>query len=90
MNLNKRIAAATLAGLSIVLLSGCTGLFEAVYVAQDMKETSDEYEQEQHEERVDELNEEYEEFLKSQDKAGSDDEESGQSIVIMKDDAGTD
>jgi len=84
--MKKRIAAATLSGLSIILLSGCIGLFESVYVARDAKKTSDEYEQEKHEERVEDLNKEYEEFVKSQGEAGADDEESEQSIVIMKDD----
>lgn len=88
--MNKRIAAATLSGLSIISLSGCTGLLEAVYLVRDMKDSSDEYELEKHEERVDELNNEYEEFLKSQGKAEGDDEESDQSIVILNDDIESD
>ena len=74
-----------MSALSIVLMSGCTGLSVAIYLTRDVKETSDEYEQEKHEERVDQLNKEYEEFLKSQDAAGGDDAESDQSIVIIKD-----
>jgi hypothetical protein len=89
MDMNKRITAATLSGLSLVLLTGCAEL-SAMYVARDMKKASDEHEQEKHEERVEELNKEYEEFLKSQGKAGTDDEESEQSIVIMKDNIETD
>ena len=86
MDMNKRIAAATLSGLSIFLLSGCTGLFEAAHVARDVKKTSDEYEQEKHEERVEDLDKEYEAFVKSQGEAGTDNDESEQSIVIMKGD----
>ena len=89
MDMNKRITAATLSGLSIVLLSGCAEL-SAMYVARDMKKTSDEHEQVKHEERVEEFNKEYEEILKSREKAGTDDEESEQSIVIMKDNIETD
>jgi hypothetical protein len=62
MNMNKRIAAATASALSIILFSGCTGILEAAYVARDMKKASDDYEQAQHEERVDRLNRDYEEF----------------------------
>jgi hypothetical protein len=86
MNMNKRVAAATVSALSIVLFSGCTGILEAAYVARDMKKASDVYEQAQHEERVDKLNREYEEFRSSQDKAGGGDEASDQSVVINTDD----
>lgn len=85
MNMNKRIAAATVSALSIVLFSGCTGLLEAAYVARDMKKASNEYEREQHEERVARLNRDYEEFRNSQDKVEGDDEASGQSIVMNTD-----
>ena len=89
--MNKRIAAAIVFGLSIALLSGCAPwVNDAIDLAQDVKKTSDEYEQEKHEERVEELNREYEEFLKSTGKPGTDDEESEQSIVIMKDDIDVD
>ena len=90
MGINKPIAAATLTALSVVLLSGCTGVLEAAYVARDMKKTSDEYEQEKQEERVDKLNKDYEEFLTSQGKVGGEDETSDQPIVIIKDDKDAD
>ena len=89
--MHKRTAAATLFGLSIALLSGCAPwVNDAIHLAEDVKKTSDEYKQEKHEERVEELNQEYEEFLKSPGKPGTDDEESEQSIVIMKDDIDAD
>ena len=89
--MTKKIAAAILFGLSIGLLSGCAPwVNDAIHLAQDVKETSDKYEQEKHEERVEELNQEYEEFLKSPGKPGTDDDESEQSIVIMKDDIDAD
>lgn len=85
--MNKRIAAAIPFGLSIALLSGCAPwVNDAIDLARDVKKTSDEYEQEKHEERVEELNQEYEEFLKSPGNPGTDEEESEQSIVIIKDD----
>ena len=85
MSMNKRIAAATVSALSIVLFSGCTGILEAAYVARDMKKASNEYEQEQHEERVDKLNRDYEEFRNSQDKVEGDDEAPDRSIVMNTD-----
>lgn len=89
--MNKRIAAATLSGLSIALLSGCAPwVNDAFHLAEDVKKTSDEYEQEQHEKRVDELNHEYEEFQRSRGKPRTNDEESEESIVIMKDDSDAD
>lgn len=89
--MTKRIAAAILFGLSIALLSGCAPwVNDALHLARDVKKTSDKYEQEKHEERVEELNQEYEEFLKSPGKPGTDDEESEQSTVIMKDDIDAD
>ncbi len=89
--MNKRVTAAILFGLSIALLSGCAfWVNDAIHLARDVKETSDKYEQEKHEERVEELNQEYEEFLKSPVKPGTDDEESEQSTVIMKDDIDAD
>ncbi len=55
--MNKRIATAILFGLSIALLSGCAPwVNDAIHLAGDVKETSDKYEQEKHEERVEELN----------------------------------
>ncbi len=87
----KRIAAAILFGLSIALSSGCAPwVNDAIHLARDVKNTSDEYKQEKHEERVEELDQEYKEFLKSQGKPGTDDEEPEQSIVIMKDDIDAD
>ena len=85
--MNKRIAAAALSGLSIVVLSGCAPwVNDAIHLGRDVKKTSDEYKQEQHEERVEELNQEYEDFLGSPEKPETDDEDSEQSIVIIKDD----
>ena len=82
----KKTAAFAISALSVVLLSGCAALFDGMYLARDVKKTSDEYRQEKHEERVDELNTEYQEFLESQGRAESDDKESEQSVVIVKDD----
>ena len=91
VDMTKRIAAAVLFGLSIALLSGCAPwVNDAIHLTRDVKNTSDKYEQEKHEERVEVLNQEYEEFLKSPGKPGTDDEESEQSIVIMKDDIDAD
>ena len=89
--MNTRIATAILFGLSIGLLSGCAPwVNDAIDLAQDVKKTSDEYEQEKHEERVEELNREYEEFLQSQGEVETDKEEAEQSIVIMKEDIDND
>lgn len=89
--MTKRIAAGILFGLSIALSSGCAPwVNDAIHLARDVKKTSDEYKQEKQEERAEELNQEYEEFLKSPGKPGTDDEESEQSIVIVKDDIDTD
>ena len=83
---NMRIAAISLLGLSAVFLSGCAAwVNDAIHLFEDVKRTSDEYEREKHEERVEELNEEYEEFMRSQGKPGIGDEEPGESIVIKKD-----
>ena len=86
--------------ICVLTLGGCAGVaehvvdnaagFPATDLATDVKKTSDEYEQEKHEERVEELNQEYEEFMRSQGKPVTDDEESEQSIVIKKDDNDTD
>lgn len=85
--MKKRFAAATLSGLSVAVLSGCAPwVNDAIYLAEDVKNASDEYEQEQHEERVEEFNQEYEEYLRSKDEPGTNDEEAEQSIVIIKDD----
>jgi len=85
--MNTRIATAILFGLSTGLLSGCAPwVNDVIHLAEDVKETSDEYEQEKHEERVEELNREYEEFLESQGEFETDKDEAEQSIVIMKED----
>ena len=89
--MNNRIAAAALSGLSIVMLNGCAPwVNDVIHLGQDVKKTSDEYVQEKHEERVEDLNQEYEEFLKSPSKTETDDEEAKQSIVIVKDDIDAD
>ena len=85
--MKTRFFAAALIGLSIAFISGCSPWTnDVLHLAGDMKDTVDEYNQEQHEERVEELNKEYEEFLKSKDKSETNDDESGQSIMRTKDD----
>jgi hypothetical protein len=85
--MNARIATAILFGLSTGLLSGCAPwVNDVIHLAEDVKKTSDEYEQEKQEERVEALNREYEEFLESQGEFETDKEEAEQSIVIMKED----
>ena len=91
VNMNRRIAAAILFGVGIASLSGCAPwVNDAIHFAEDVKKTSDGYEQEKHEERVEEFNTEYEEFVRSQGKPEPDTDESEQSIVIMKDDIESD
>jgi hypothetical protein len=81
--MSTRIAIAILFGLGTGLLSGCAPwVNDVIHLAEDVKKTSDEYEQEKHEERVDELNREYEEFLRSKDEVNTKDEEPAESIVI--------
>ena len=58
--------------------------FPASNVITDVKATSDEYEQEKHEERVEELSKEYEEFLRSRDKAGTAEEAAERSVIIRQ------
>jgi len=53
-------------------------------VISDVKTTSDEYAQEKHEERVDELSQDYEEFLRSRDTIEGAEKEAEQSIVIQQ------
>lgn len=59
--------------------------FPASHVISDAKSTSDEYDKEQQKKRVEELNQEYEEFLRSRD---TDDAppESKQSVIIRQND----
>ena len=84
--MNSSVAAAILFSMSIASLSGCAPwVNDAIRLAEDVKKTSDEYKQEKHEERVQELNEEYEEFLKSQGKPETDNDKSEQPIVITND-----
>ena len=63
--------------------------FPASQVISDVKSTSDENEKELQEERVEELNQEYEEFLRSRE---TDDArpESKQSVIIKRDDGNQD
>lgn len=59
--------------------------FPASHVITDVKETSDEYAREQQKERVEELNQEYEEFLRSRN-VGDPPGEPKRSVVIQPDD----
>lgn len=71
--MRKRITVAFLLGLSLAWCTGCAPwVNDAIHLAEDVKKTSDEYKQEKHEERVEELNREYEEFLRSQETAETD------------------
>lgn len=79
---------------SLFLLAGCGWMggqvldnvagMPASDVISDVKKTSGEYGQEKHEERVEELNREYEEFLRSRDTFGTEEEEAEQSVVIQQ------
>lgn len=85
--------------LSCFLLASCATVrdsvvdhvagFPASQVASDVKSTSDEYEKEKQEERVENLNREYEEFLRSREAANVQ-PESKQSVVIKQDDGNQD
>ena len=89
-----RMVFKALAVSSLLVLAGCGWMaeqaldhaagFPASDVILDVKETSDEYEQEKHEERVEELNKDYEEFLRSRDAVGTEDEATEQSVVIQQ------
>lgn len=59
-------------------------------VISDVKETSGEYGQEKHEERVEELSREYEEFLRSRDTVVTQEEAIEQSVVIQQQDNSND
>ena len=61
--------------------------FPATELATDVKKTSDEYEEEKHEERVEELNEDYDEFLRSKEAVNDSEETEEQSVVIKRDSA---
>ena len=50
-----------------------------------MKKTSDEYEEERHRERVEELSKDYEEFLRSQETLSDSEETAEQSVIIKRD-----
>ncbi|MGB5335223.1 MAG: hypothetical protein WBN07_06360 [Woeseiaceae bacterium] len=58
--------------------------FPASHVISDVKSASDEYQQEKHDARVDELNSEYEEFLRSRETVGMEDEAEKRSVVIKQ------
>ena len=58
--------------------------FPATEVASDVKRASDEYEEEKHQERVEELNEDYEEFLRSKDAVNDCEKTDEQSVVITQ------
>ena len=82
-------ASICLAGL---LLSSCSWIvdeaagFPASHVISGVKETSSEIKEEKHNERVEELNREYEEFLRSRDAPPGNQAEKEQSIVIKQND----
>ncbi len=54
-------------------------------VVWDMKKTSDKHKQEEHEQRVEELESEYEEFVRSKEEIDTDDNDEERSIMIIKD-----
>ena len=69
--MNNSFCIRIFACLSIALLAGCSWIvdeaagFPASHVIRDVRSTSAEYEKEQQEKRVEELNREYEEFVRS-------------------------
>jgi len=67
-----------------MIVDSAAGL-PASHVISDVKKTSDEYGEEKHEERVDELSREYEEFLRSREAGEADQESEGRSVVIIQD-----
>ncbi len=77
-----------------LVLTGCTWLTEQVVdhkagfpaseIASDVKKTSDEYEEEKHRERVEELSRDYEEFLRSQETLGDSEDTAQQSVIIKR------
>lgn len=77
--------------LAFFLLAGCAWVvdqaagFPASDLISDVKNTSDDIKEEKHEERVEELNREYEEFLRSREAADDDQETAEQSIIINRD-----
>jgi len=92
--MRERLAFTTLLGLGSLLLTSCAWVrdgvidqvagFPASQVISDVKSTSDEYEQEKHEERAEELSREYEEFLRSRDTVGTEQKATEQSVVIKQ------
>ena len=54
-------------------------------VVWDVKKTSDKHKQEEHEQRVKELESEYEEFVRSKDEIDKDEDDEQRSIMIIKD-----
>ena len=58
--------------------------FPATEVASDIKKTSDEYEEEEHQKSVEELNEDYEEFLRTKEAVDNIEEKEGLSVVIIR------
>lgn len=81
-------------GLSFFLLASCAWMrdqvvdsvagFPASDVISDVKSTSDEYEQEKHEERVEKFNKEHEELLRARATVGTEEQETEQSVIIKK------
>ncbi len=92
MNMNTAFKA--LFGLSFFFLASCSWTrdqvvdhaagFPASHVISDVKSTSDEYKQEKHEERVEELNSDYEAFLRSQETVAAGEEAAEQSVIIKQ------
>ena len=90
-----KLAFKVLVGLSCLVLAGCAWMRDAVidqaagfpasHVISDIKSTSEEYDREKQEERVEELNKEYTEFSRVRESAGNQEQESKQSVVIKQD-----
>ncbi len=57
--------------------------FPAVHIISDVMSTADDYERESQEQRAEELTQEYEEFSKSQSRAGSPEDDRCESLVVM-------
>ena len=79
-----------------MLLASCAGLrdsavdqaagFPASVVISDVTSTSKEYAEEKHQERAEELSNEYEEFLRSQEDSDVREEEQQRSVVMKRKD----
>ena len=76
--------------LACVLLVGCSWAvdqaagFPASHVIKDVKKTSVEIKEEEHQERVEEIDKEFAEYLRSRDTADDSQEEAEESVVIKE------